>query len=102
MIVTKKAIGRRTVLRGLGVSLALPWLDSMVPALSARPAVGSVRRFAVVYAPNGMHMEKWLPSTEGEFALTPILEPLADFKARMRIVSGLSNNLPPNAHNGGF
>ena len=67
MIITKKAIPRRTVLRGLGTALALPLLDSMVPALSAlrRPPRAPVRRFGVVYAPNGMVMPSWTPATEG-------------------------------------
>ena len=64
MIITRKAIPRRTVLRGLGATLALPLLDGMVPALSAvrnTPARG-MRRFGVVYVPNGMAMEHWTPA----------------------------------------
>ena len=59
MIITRKAISRRTVLRGLGTTLALPMLDSMVPALTAasRTAAGTTRRLGIVYVPNGIVME---------------------------------------------
>ena len=58
MFITKKHLSRRTVLRGLGVTLALPWLDSMVPALTALAKSGAApaRRFGVFYVPNGMSM----------------------------------------------
>ena len=67
MIITKKAIPRRAVLRGLGASLALPFLDSMVPALTAmrNTAANPVRRLGAVYVPNGMIMNHWTPTTEG-------------------------------------
>ena len=67
MIITQKSIPRRTVLRGLGASLALPLLDGMVPAFAAlrNTAARPVRRFGVVYVPNGMMMNHWTPSTEG-------------------------------------
>ena len=67
MIITRKAIPRRTVLRGLGASLALPLLDGMVPAFAGMqdsPA-NPVRRLGIVYVPNGMRMEHWTPSLEG-------------------------------------
>ena len=59
MIITKKAIPRRTVLRGMGATLALPLLDSMVPALSAlqKTAAKPINRFGVMYVPNGMIMK---------------------------------------------
>ena len=65
MIVTKKALPRRTILRGLGATLALPLLDGMVPALTAlsRTAAIPVRRFGVVYLPNGVVIKKWTPAT---------------------------------------
>ena len=94
MIITKKAIPRRTVLRGLGATVALPLLDGMVPALSAlsKTAAKPVVRFGAVYVPNGMVMENWTPAAEGnKFALTPILEPLAPFRDQLTVVSGLSN-----------
>ena len=66
MIITKKAIPRRTVLRGLGATLALPLLDSMVPALTAlqKTAAKPVNRFGVMYVPNGMIMKNYRRSTK--------------------------------------
>ena len=80
MMIFKKAIPRRTALRRLGVTLALPLLDSMVPALStlAQTAAKPINRFGVVYVPNGMIMKEYLPTTEGAaYELTPTLQPLA-------------------------
>jgi len=97
MIVTKKALSRRTVLKGLGVSLSLPLLDGMVPALSAlsETAAKSVTRFGVVYVPNGMIMKQWTPSGEGAaFELSPILQPLAPFRKNLLVLTGL-NSTPP-------
>ena len=67
MFVTKKAIPRRTVLRGIGATLALPLLDGMVPALTAlgRSAAKPALRFGAVYVPNGMVMQNWTPATAG-------------------------------------
>jgi hypothetical protein len=97
MMVTKKAIPRRTILRGLGVTLALPLLDGMVPALSAfaRTPGSPPQRFGVIYAPNGMVMKSWTPAAEGTaFELTPILQPLAAFKDRMHVLTGLESKPP--------
>jgi hypothetical protein len=89
---TGNALPRRTILRGLGASLALPLLDSMVPAFSAT-IPKPVRRFQAVYVPNGMAMEYWLPSKDGrDFDLTPVLEPLAPFRDQMLVLSGLRAN----------
>ena len=75
--ITRRAIPRRAVLRGLGASVALPLLDGMVPTLSARAATAPVR-FGAVYVPNGMVMQNWTPAATGAgFAVSPILEPLA-------------------------
>jgi hypothetical protein len=92
MIVLRKSIPRRTVLRGLGASLALPLLDGMVPALTARAqtAAAPVHRFGVVYVPNGMVMENYLPATTGpSFELTPTLQALAPFRSQTTVLSGL-------------
>ena len=92
MIITKKAIPRRTVLRGLGASLALPLLDAMVPAFAARTnaATTPVIRFGVVYVPNGIMMQHWMPDREGEgFELKPILKPFEPFRDRLLVLSGL-------------
>lgn len=91
MIVTKRHLPRRTFLRGVGATLALPVLDGMMPAFAAKTsAFKPVQRFSVAYVPNGIIMEKWTPATEGAgFELTPTLEPLAPFRDRMVVVSGL-------------
>ena len=96
-------MSRRTVLRGLGASLALPLLDGMVPALSAlrnTPARG-MRRFGVVYVPNGMAMEYWTPKGVGTaFELSPILRPMAPHRDRTLVLSGLDPGPGGGAHAG--
>ena len=92
MIITKRSLPRRTFLRGVGVSLALPLLDAMVPALSAiaKPSAAPVRRLGVIYVPNGMAMSSWTPRAAGaDFDLPPILQPLAPFRDRLLVFSGL-------------
>jgi Protein of unknown function (DUF1552) len=96
MIITKKAIPRRTVLRGLGATLALPLLDAMVPALTAQSktlAASPVRRLGVVYVGNGASPGYWTPpaSPGPGFELSPILKPIAPFKDRIVVVTGLDN-----------
>ena len=94
MIITKKCLPRRTVLRGIGCTLALPLLDAMVPALSAlaKTAATPVRRLGVVYVPNGMAMEDRTPAAEGvAFEFTPILQSLAPFRDKLLVLSGLKS-----------
>ena len=97
MIITKKALPRRTFLRGVGATLALPLLDGMVPALSAlsgRPntAAQPVSRLFIGYAPNGVIMDSWTPAAEGTvFELPPTLAPLAPFGDQLSVISGLSS-----------
>ncbi|MBD95829.1 MAG: hypothetical protein CL482_16470 [Acidobacteria bacterium] len=94
MIITKMHLPRRTVLRGLGATLALPLLDSMVPALTAqsRTAAAPVTRFGVFYVPNGMSMPYWYPQTEGPLdELPPTLRSLEAFKDRVLICGGLDD-----------
>ena len=93
MIITKKFLPRRTFLRGVGATLALPLLDSMVPALAAAPQVQSPTRLSVVYVPNGMIMDKWTPAALGSnYELTTIMEPLAPFRDDITVMSGLAHN----------
>jgi hypothetical protein len=102
MIITKMALPRRTFLRGVGATLALPFLDAMVPALSARgnAAAQASPRVGFFYLPNGVAMNHtginyWKPSGEGAaFELSPILTPLAPYRDQMVVISGLSH---PNA-----
>ena len=98
--ITKRTIPRRAVLRGLGASVALPFLDGMVPGLSACAAAGPVR-FGAVYVPNGMVMQNWTPAATGAgFELTPILEPLAPFRDQLLVLSGLNCTPPPGIRGG--
>ena len=90
-----KSLPRRTILRGLGSTLALPFLEAMLPpsSLSAKPAAKPAHRFQTFYVPNGMAMEYWTPKGEGAaFELTPILEPLAPFRDQMLVLSGIKAN----------
>ena len=84
-LVMRKQLPRRTFLRGVGAALALPMMDSMIPALGA--AAKAPCRAAFVYFPNGVQMDSWVPKTEGEIAKLPVnlprvLQPLAAGAAR--------------------
>jgi hypothetical protein len=95
MNISSRPLPRRTVLRGLGATVALPFLDAMVPAFSARARAASrpAHRFQTFYVPNGMAMEYWSPKTEGRgFELSPILEPLAAYRDQMLVLSGIKAN----------
>jgi hypothetical protein len=92
---TAKSLPRRTVLRGLSATLALPFLEAMLPAFSRRglAAAKPAHRFQTFYVPNGMAMEYWLPKGEGTaFELSPILEPLAPYRNQMLVLSGVKAN----------
>jgi hypothetical protein len=92
---TTKALSRRTLLRGTGATLALPFLDAMLPAFSRRAIAAATppHRFQTFYVPNGMAMEYWLPKgTGGAFELSPILEPLAEYRNQMLVLSGIKAN----------
>src|SRR5436190_17243812 len=89
--ITAKSLPRRTVLRGIGATLALPFLEAMVP--SARAAGKTAHRFLTFYVPNGMAMEYWSPKSEGaDFEFSPILEPLAPFRKQLLVLSGLHSS----------
>lgn len=90
MMIFKKAIPRRTFLKGVGATLALPLLDGMVPAMAAVGDSKRVNRLSFVYVPNGIIMDKWTPATEGAgFEMTPILQEIAPFRDQMLVLSGL-------------
>ena len=94
MIITKMCMSRRTLLRGLGATLALPLLDAMVPALTTLSAAAAapVRRFGVFYVPNGMSMPYWFPKTEGPLAeLPPTLRSLNELRDRVLLLGGLAD-----------
>jgi hypothetical protein len=94
MMTGKKSLPRRAFLRGVGAAIALPLLDSMVPAFAATrdTAEKPISRLGVVYVPHGAVMDKWTPTATGKnFELSPILEPLAPFRDQLLVVSGLDN-----------
>jgi hypothetical protein len=94
MFITKKSLPRRTFLRGVGATLALPLLDSMIPArtLLAQTAAKPLPRLGFVYVPHGAIMDKWTPATVGAgFEYTPILKPLEPFREYVNVVSGLGH-----------
>jgi hypothetical protein len=103
MVVTKKALSRRTVLRGMGAAVSLPLLDAMVPALSAgSKTAGPAMRLAFLYVPNGFFLPNIHPEGAGgkNFALSPILKPMEPFRNQLVSITGLSNMIA-NAANGG-
>ena len=92
MMIFQKAVPRRAFLRGLGATVALPLLDAMLPAFASAAESASPVRLGVVYVPNGIIMNNWTPATEGAgFEMTPILAPLAPFREKMLVLSGLAH-----------
>ncbi len=104
MMITGKALPRRTVLRGMGAALALPLLDSMIPAVASAQsaAAAPIKRLGVVYVPNGMNMAEWKSASEatGGFELSPLLQALAPHRDRLIVLSGL--NSTPRVPGGGL
>ena len=94
MIITKTHLPRRTFLRGVGATLALPLLDGMVPAFtqSRLTAAAPVRRLGIVYVPNGVLMDEWTPDKTGtEFELKSAMRSLAPYREQLTVVTGLAN-----------
>ncbi len=90
MFITKKALPRRTFLRGAGATLALPLLDAMIPALTA--AGKPIPRLGFIYVSNGVIQDQWIPAVTGaNFDLPAILEPLAPVRDHVNVLSGLSH-----------
>ena len=88
---TTRSLPRRTVLRGLGASVALPFLNAMLPPL--RAAAKPAHRFQAFYVPNGMAMEYWTPKAEGSaFEFSPILQPLAPYRDQVLVLSGIKSS----------
>src|SRR5687767_13063024 len=85
-------MSRRTVLKGLGTAVALPFLEAMLPKLAtaANPALAP-KRMAFLYVPNGIHMQEWTPGATGKLGELPaILQPLNPFKDHFSVLSGLT------------
>jgi hypothetical protein len=94
MFIAKLALPRRTFLRGVGATLALPLLDSMVPAFTPvlKSAARPVSRLGIIYVPMGAVMSNWTPVADGPgFEMTRILEPLTRFRSRLLVLTGLDN-----------
>lgn len=92
MFITKRHLSRRTFLKTTGATLALPFLESMIPAMTARAAANSGTRIAFVYVPHGAIMDRWTPQTEGpDFEFSPILKPLESLRPYVNVVSGLGH-----------
>src|SRR5665213_2426647 len=104
MIITKKHLPRRTFLRGLaGTAVALPLLDSMIPALTAQTKTAAKPQFraAFIYTPHGVILDQWVPKTTGtDYEMTPILKPIESFRNRFIIVSNLAENKAKQAGSG--
>jgi hypothetical protein len=96
MFITRRHISRRTFLRGsVGVTLALPFLDAMVPAQTplVKTAARPLQRFGFVYVPHGSIMKDWTPAQAGTgFEFSPILKPMERFRDRLNVLTGLTNN----------
>ena len=89
-------LSRRAMLRGLGVSIALPWMESLTaagePAVAGAAAAAPPLRLAVLFAGNGFHSKEWwAEGSGGEMKLGKVLEPVADFREKMLLVKGLYN-----------
>jgi hypothetical protein len=99
MVIATKPLPRRTVLKGIGATLALPLLDAMAPALRAARGAVPPSRFAFVYVPHGVILDRFTPKTEGaDFEFQPILKPLEGFRDRLTVVSNLAG--PPDGGSG--
>jgi len=91
MIITRKSLPRRAFLRGLGTTLALPLLDSMIPALAVAGTKKPVVRLGFVFHPVGMILKNWIPQTEGTaFEITPTMKALEPFREQMVVLTGLA------------
>lgn len=88
---TGQPLSRRTVLRGLGVTMSLPLLEAMFPVKGFAANSSEIpKRLAFVFFPNGAVMQKWTPAAEGsEYELTPTLQPLANVRSKINVLSGL-------------
>ncbi len=96
--ITKKHLARRTFLKGMGATIALPMLDAMMPAMARAAQVNAVRppnRLGFAYIPNGVTMDSWLPTGQGEaFEFSRILKPFEAYRKDLMVISGLSHSQP--------
>ncbi len=94
MSIQQSGLSRRTVLRGLGVSMALPWMESMAPkTVAAEASVAPPRRMAFMFVPNGVHLPDWTPKQHGYgYDLPHILSPLSSVQDDVMVISGLTHD----------
>ena len=103
MFITKKHLSRRTFIRGAGVTLALPFLESMVPAQTPLKSTAAVpkTRLGCFYVPHGATMYKWTPATEGRnFEMSETLTPLEKYRKQLTVVSNLCHKSATGADAG--
>jgi len=103
MTIFKKALSRRTVLRGTGAALALPLLDSMIPAMTASAATPAasehLRRIGYIYIPMGCNPKEWIPTDDNLDKLPSTLSPLEEIKSHVSVLSGMDlQNAYPGSH----
>ena len=92
MVITKLVLPRRTFLRGVGATVALPFLDAMVPAMKAQSGASGAPRFAAVYIGNGANMAEWTPKTDGaNFEISPTMKGIEEYRDRMAVFTNLDN-----------
>lgn len=94
MIASKKSLSRRTFLRGVGATMALPLLDSMVPAFATirDTAANPVSRLGAIYIPHGAVLDKWIPTSDGaDYEMSPTLKTLAAFRDDVLVITNLEN-----------
>jgi hypothetical protein len=93
MMITRMALPRRTMLRGIGATVAVPWLEAMMPAFAAKAAAQPPKRFGVMYVhANGCLIKDFVPPSAGaDFEMTPILRPFEKHRSQLTVVSGLAN-----------
>ncbi|MEO6727267.1 MAG: DUF1552 domain-containing protein, partial [Blastocatellia bacterium] len=97
-MITRKAMSRRTILKGMGTAIALPFLDAMTPALAYSKTGSKIPgetpvRMMFVYVPNGIMMQHWNPTYEGKLQELPrVLKPLESLKDDIMLLSNLTNN----------
>jgi hypothetical protein len=91
MFITKMSLPRRSFLKGAGAAVGLPFLEAMVPALTAtaRTVANRPLRLGAVYVPHGKIMDQWTPAVGTGFPFTPILKPLEPLRDQLVVVSGL-------------
>jgi len=98
MVITKKALARRTMLKGIGAAVALPFLDAMVPAFgaTANSAASPASRFTFIYFPHGAHRPEWIPKSDAPgFELSPTLRPLEPLREHINVISNIDLCVAP-------